>query len=119
MAGRGYTNEAEDIAVRFLRACDITVLSRNDRRFGAEIDILGRLVRDASLLVLEVKQLQAHEQFPPVSVAQRRRLNAAVTALELDVGHNLPIALYALLVDTARQSVCLLPLADYGGNTGY
>lgn len=115
MASHGYSNEAEDIASRFLRASQITVLSRNDRRFGAEMDIVGRPRSGAELLVFEVKQWQARDEFPAVPAAQRRRLAAAASALESEAGNRLPIALHALLVNTARQSVCVVPLADYSG----
>jgi Holliday junction resolvase-like predicted endonuclease len=114
MPVRHYTNAAEDIAVRFLRACDVNVLSRNDRRFGAEMDIVGRAKAGADLLIFEVKQWQSRDAFPAVSLAQRRRLTAAVTALEGEAGNLLPVQLHALLVNPARRSVCLVPLAAYG-----
>lgn len=113
MPAHSYTNVAENIAVRFLRACEITVLSRNDRRFGAEMDIVGRVKTCTDLFVFEVKQWQRRDAFPAVSIAQRRRLAAAVTALESDAGNLLPVELHALLVNPVRQSVCLVPLADY------
>jgi Holliday junction resolvase-like predicted endonuclease len=72
MPVRHYTNAAEDIAVRFLRACDVNVLSRNDRRFGAEMDIVGRAKAGADLLIFEVKQWQSRDAFPAVSLAQRQ-----------------------------------------------
>ncbi|GAB4442837.1 MAG: hypothetical protein OHK0011_25210 [Turneriella sp.] len=113
MPARSYTNAAEDVAVRFLRACDIAVLSRNDRRFGAEIDIVARAKTGTDLLVFEVKRWQRHDAFPVVSLAQRRRLAAAATALEGEAGRLLPVEVHALLVNPARQSVCVVPLADY------
>jgi Holliday junction resolvase-like predicted endonuclease len=116
MPVRHYTNAAEDIAVRFLRACDVNVLSRNDRRFGAEMDIVGRAKAGADLLIFEVKQWQGRDAFPAVSLAQRRRLNAAVDALAGEAGKLLPVELHLLLVNTARQSVCLVPLAAYGAH---
>ncbi|MFZ5631106.1 MAG: YraN family protein [Spirochaetota bacterium] len=113
MPVRSYTNEAEDIAACFLRACDITVLSRNDRRFGAEMDIVGRTRTE--LLVFEVKQWQTRDAFPAVSAAQRKRLAAAVEGIESEAGNSLPVSLHALLVNAGRRSVCLVPLADYSG----
>ncbi|HMV35247.1 MAG TPA: YraN family protein [Turneriella sp.] len=115
MPARGYVNEAEDIAVRFLRASEITVLSRNDRRFGAEMDIVGRPKGEGELCIFEVKQWQKNAAFPAVSAAQRKRLAAAIGSLEGEAGSRLPVVLYALLVNTTRQSICLVPLADYSG----
>jgi len=116
MPAQSYTNAAEDIAVRFLRASGITVLSRNDRRYGAEVDVLGRLKGEEELYIFEVKHWQKNATFPPVSAAQRKRLVAATGAIESNAGNRLSVVLYALLVDTARHSVCLVPLADYAGN---
>lgn len=108
-----YANEAENTAVRFLRACDIRVLARNDRRFGAELDIVARSQTGAELLVFEVKHWQSNDAFPAVSAAQRKRLVAAAMAIESEARSGLPVALHALLINTARQSVCVVPLADY------
>lgn len=107
-----FTNTAEDLAARFARACGYTVLSRNDRRFGAEIDILCR-VPTGELIVFEVKRQHACADFPAVSHRQRTRLSRAIAHLTGDAGKHLTVSLHALMVDVMRESVCVIPLADY------
>lgn len=107
-----FTNTAEDLAARFARACGYAVLSRNDRRFGAEIDMLCRTPA-GDLIVFEVKRQHVRADFPAVSYQQRTRLSRAIAHLTGDAGKHLTVSLHALMVDLARESVCVIPLADY------
>ncbi len=99
-------NAEEDIAVRFLRLSGYTILSRNDRRFFAELDILCRSPDGRELCIAEVKRRrQTGDAYPLVSEAQRRRLvNAAQTVMS-EIGHFTNIRIVLLVVDAVRESV--------------
>jgi putative endonuclease len=77
LAGR----TGEDLAALFLGLEGYTVLGRNLRTAGVEVDLVAR--RDALLVLVEVK-LRRHGVVPATEaagVAQRRRLGKAAAAL--------------------------------------
>lgn len=111
-----FTNTAEDFAARFARACGYAVLSRNDRRFGAEIDLLCQLPK-RELAVFEVKRFWKGGNFLPVSHRQRDRLSRAIADLQGEAGKYLKVSLYALLVDVKHESFCVIPLAEYSSRS--
>lgn len=98
-------NAEENLAARFLRLAGYQVLSRNDRRFFAEIDLLVRSPDSAELCIVEVKR-RRHDQadFPLISDMQRQRLTAAAGALMQEASDYMNVRMLLLVVDATRQS---------------
>jgi Holliday junction resolvase-like predicted endonuclease len=98
-------NAEENLAARFLRLAGYQVLSRNDRRFFAEIDLLVRSPDSAELFIVEVKR-RRHDQadFPLISDMQRQRLTAAAGALMQEASDYMNVRMLLLVVDATRQS---------------
>ncbi len=98
-------NAEENLAARFLRLAGYQVLSRNDRRFFAEIDLLVRSPDSAELCIVEVKR-RRHDQvdFPLISEMQRQRLTAAAGALMQEASDYMNVRMLLLVVDATRQS---------------
>jgi Holliday junction resolvase-like predicted endonuclease len=98
-------NAEENLAARFLRLAGYQVLSRNDRRFFAEIDLLVRSPDSAELCIVEVKR-RRHDQadFPLISDMQRQRLTAAAGALMQEASGYMHVRMLLLVVDATRQS---------------
>lgn len=98
-------NAEENLAARFLRLAGYQVLSRNDRRFFAEIDLLVRSPDSAELFIVEVKR-RRHDQvdFPLISEMQRQRLTAAAGALMQEASDYMNVRMLLLVVDATRQS---------------
>jgi len=103
---RAYTNAEEDLAARFIRACGIVILSRNDRRYGAEIDILGRGAASAEYWIFEIKKKSA-AAYPALSVRQFSRLRRAAKAMQSGADEFLQIRLALIVADGVDESVAL------------
>lgn len=103
---RAYTNAEEDLAARFVRACGIVVLSRNDRRYSAEIDILGRDARKDEYWIFEIKKKSAAE-YPALSMRQFSRLQRAAKTLQSAADAFLQIRLALIVADCTDESVAL------------
>lgn len=104
-----FVNAGEDLAARFLRLAGYTILSRNSRRFGAEVDILCRHAGQNELVLFEIKS-GARSDFPALSPAQRRRLERAAQMLQAEAGRHLPIRLCLIMADAAHSLVTLTPV---------
>lgn len=102
-------NAEENIAARFLRLAGFQVLSRNDRRFFAEVDLLLRSPDGTELCIAEVKRRRhRHAGYPVISELQRQRLTAAAGALMHEIGSYANVRLLLLIVDAARESAELV-----------
>ena len=97
-------NQEEDIAARFLRLAGYQVLSRNDRRFAAEIDLLARSADGAELCIVEIKRRRQTSGFPLMSNLQQDRLIAAAKAVMHEIGVYTNMRLLLIVVDARRQS---------------
>ncbi|MCS6971540.1 MAG: YraN family protein [Leptospiraceae bacterium] len=102
----------EELAARFARLCGLVVLSRNDRRFGGEIDLLCR-DRNGSLVILEVKLRHRHIGYPVISASQRARLSAAAAALEQTKGEFCCFSFFVLVADPQKQAIEPIPFAVF------
>lgn len=109
MALKGFTNAEEDLAVRFVRLAGFTVLNRNTRRFGAELDILATNYARNEYIIFEVKRWHS-EDYPALSVHQRRRLEDAARAMQASAGKFLSVSLCLLVVDCKSESVIVTPI---------
>jgi len=98
-------NAEEDIAARFLRLAGYQVLSRNDRRFAAEIDLLARSADGTELCIVEIKRRRRAAEFPLVSRVQQDRLIAAAETVMHEIGFYTNMRLLLIVVDARRQSV--------------
>lgn len=99
-------NNEEDIATRFLRLSGYTILSRNDRRFLAELDILCRTPDGRELCIAEVKRRRQREaDYPLISEKQRQRLIDAAQTIMREIGQFAEMRIMLLIVDAGRESV--------------
>lgn len=105
-----YANAEEDLGAHFLRLLGFTVLSRNDRRHGAELDLLVSERAGGEIYIFEVKRrMRAGESFyPVVSARQKSRLKKAALAMQQKAGKFLTVRICLLLVDARRGSLELI-----------
>lgn len=102
-----YTNDEEDFAARFVRAMGLSIILRNARTHGAELDLVCRNRDAGEIIVFEVKKRRASRfsAYPAISWRQRRRLTDAVLQLQYDADRFLPVRICVMLVDLMRGSV--------------
>ncbi|MBN8221974.1 MAG: YraN family protein [Spirochaetes bacterium] len=102
-----FKNEEENLAAAYLRAHGFTVLSRNDRRFGAELDFLCARKSGGEFFIFEVKRKPRAKSavYPRIAVSQLRRLKKAATRMQTAANKFLTIRISLLIVDRATQSV--------------
>ncbi|AFM14791.1 Uncharacterized protein family UPF0102 [Turneriella parva DSM 21527] len=100
----GAVNAEENIAARFLRLAGYQVLSRNDRRFAAEIDLLVRSTDGSELCIVEIKRRRQHAGYPLISETQRERLVSAAGAIMQEIGVYTNVRLLLMVVDAERES---------------
>lgn len=105
-----FANAEENFAAHFLRLIGLTVLSRNDRRYGAELDLLVSEQAGDEIYVFEVKRRAAAgvHSFPVISARQRSRLKKVALSMQQAAGKFLTIRICLLLVDVRRGSAELL-----------
>jgi hypothetical protein len=83
------------------------VLSRNDRRFGAEIDFLcGRGACD-EVFTFDVKRVHrtGSVAYPQISAAQLRRLRRAARQMQVVAGKFITVRISLLLVNAKTGDV--------------
>jgi Holliday junction resolvase-like predicted endonuclease len=106
-----FRNEEENLAAKYLREAGFKVLSRNDRRFGAELDFLCALKADDELFIFEVKKKPRPRSaaYPRISAAQLKRLRKAAVQIQADAGKFLTVRISLLIVDKVAGQVELIP----------
>lgn len=102
-----YQNEEENLAAAFLRAEGFTVLSRNDRRFGAELDFLCAQKDESELFIFEVKKRASARSaaYPKISFMQLRRLKKAAVKIQAAADKFLTVRVSLLVVDAKTGEV--------------
>ena len=100
----------EDLAAHFLRLLEFTVLSRNSRRHGPEVDLLSAQGEGGDIFIFEVKRRAGADPkfFPAVSARQKSRLKKVALKMQQDANKFLTIRICLLLVDLRRGSVELV-----------
>ena len=102
-----FTNEEENIAAQFLREKGFIVLNRNNRSYGAEIDLLCTRKEDEAYYIFEVKKVarQRGLAYPRISQKQLSRLRKAAQRMQEKSDKFLTVRLCLLVVDKAAQRV--------------
>lgn len=105
-----FRNAEEDLAAHSLRLLGFTVLSRNDRRHGAEMDLLVSEHPGGEIFIFEVKRraMAGTHFYPAISSRQRSRLKKIALTMQQEAGKFLTIRICLLLVDVRRSSVELV-----------
>lgn len=101
-----FTNREEDLAAHYLRLLGFTVLSRNDRRFGAELDFLCARGASDEVFIFEVKKARrAGDGYPKISALQLRRLKHAAEKMQVSADKFITVRMVILLVDHVTRKV--------------
>lgn len=102
-----FKNEEENLAAAYLRANGFTVLSRNDRRFGAEFDFLCAQKSAGEFFIFEVKRKPRAKSavYPRIAAAQLKRLRRAAARMQVAAEKFLTIRISLLVVDSGAGSV--------------
>ncbi len=95
-----YAQVAEDKATKILRKEQYTVLARNMRFYGVEIDIITK--KDDTYTFFEVKRVKQNHYnslFPAISYQQQSRYQYAITSWYADIQKFLTARMGLLVFD--------------------
>ncbi len=106
-----FRNDEENIAASYLRRQGFTVLSRNDRRFGAELDFLCALKEADELFIFEVKKKPRARSaaYPRISAAQLKKLKKAALKIQTTADKFITVRISLLIADKTTGRVELIP----------
>jgi len=96
---------AEALAASYLVACGLTIVQRNYRCRGGEIDLIAR---DGEILVFVEVRLRRNRAFgtaaESITAAKRRRLRLAARHYLARLGHEPPCRFDAVLLDALETA---------------
>ncbi|MBV6493266.1 MAG: hypothetical protein LDLANPLL_01282 [Turneriella sp.] len=102
-----FVNEEENLTAHFLRKEGFTVIARNTRRFGAEIDLLCTKEGGDTYFIFEVKRRPRSKSamYPRISKRQLLRLKTAALKIQQEAEKFLTVRIYLALVDRHNATV--------------
>lgn len=100
-----FSNAEEDMAASFLRLIGLTILSRNARNHGAELDFICKAGEE--FFIVEVKRASPAKSgfFKPLSFAQRARLIRSAKEMQRKADKFLTVRILLLLVNVRSGAV--------------
>lgn len=105
---------AENLASRKLREMSFTVLGRNRRFFGVEIDFLCQ--KDGSFFLIEVKRMRKKHYFqgyPPMTHSQYRRQLEAIERWRACENRWIEAFVGIMVIDESQEILDFNPRLEY------